>query len=85
MMMEQNTARDVDVTCKFCGKSRHDVRVILTSAESAICDECVEHAMDIIASQPGNPIHRFAYFVFKCIASQAVWFRVRRRPRGASP
>ena len=85
MMADQNTERGVDVTCKFCGKSRDDVRLILTSAESAICDECVERAMDVIASQPGSPIHRFAYFVFKCIASLRVLFRLRRRSTTTSP
>jgi hypothetical protein len=56
----------------------HAPEATATSAESAICDECVEQAMDHIASRPGNPIHRFAYFVFKCIASLQVLFRFRR-------
>jgi hypothetical protein len=56
----------------------HAPEATATSAESAICDECVEQAMDHIASRPGNPIHRFAYFVSKCIASLQVLFRFRR-------
>ena len=56
--------------CSFCGKSPDDVRVILTSGESAICDECVLAAFDTISDQPGHPLYlRVAYSVFVAVAS----------------
>ena len=38
-----------DTRCSFCGKSPQDVHTILTSRESAICDECVVAALDTVS------------------------------------
>jgi hypothetical protein len=55
--------------CSFCGKSQNDVRVIVTSRESAICDECVFLALDVTSGKK-NPLYlRVAYAVFKVIAT----------------
>jgi len=56
--------------CGFCGKSRDAVRVILTSGQSAICDECVLTAFDTISTRPGHPLYlRLAYRLFAAVAS----------------
>jgi hypothetical protein len=59
------------VRCGFCGKSPEEVRTILTSGASAICDECVFTALDTIGRQPGpgRLYLRVAYGVFTVIAS----------------
>lgn len=78
MRNQSQTNDDSSVRCSFCGKSRDDVRTILTSRESAICDECVATAMDILSRQPGHFFVRIAYFIFRCVASLGV---ILRRPR----
>jgi ATP-dependent protease Clp ATPase subunit len=66
--------------CSFCGKSPDDVRVILTSRDSAICDECVLTAFDTISNQPGHPLYlRVAYSLFVAVASVGSLLTVRRR------
>ena len=57
------------IRCSFCGKSPNDVRVILTSDESAICDECVFLAFDTIGGQKGYFYQRVAYSIFKLVAT----------------
>jgi len=66
---QSQTNGDSSIRCSFCGKSREDVRTILTSSESAICDECVDIAMDTLGRQPGNFFIRIGYFIFRCMAS----------------
>jgi hypothetical protein len=68
--------------CSFCGKSPDDVRVILTSGASAICDECVLTAFDTISNQPGHPLYlRVAYSMFVAVASVGRLLTLRRRHR----
>lgn len=55
--------------CGFCGKPREDVRTLLVSAGSAICDECVVVALDTISRQPGHFYVRIAFFTFRAVAS----------------
>ena len=54
--------------CGFCGKSQEDVRLILTRGESAICDECVFVAFEVIGAQKGHLYQRLAYSVYKAVA-----------------
>ncbi|MDR1456304.1 MAG: ATP-dependent Clp protease ATP-binding subunit ClpX [Tannerella sp.] len=35
-------------TCAFCGKSRRNVNVLITGLFSAICDDCVRQAYDVL-------------------------------------
>jgi hypothetical protein len=60
--------------CHFCGKSRKDVRTILVSAESTICDECVATALHTISHQRGQYHLRIAFFIFKAVASVGRFF-----------
>jgi len=68
--MRSQTEVNPRIRCSFCGKSPADVRTILTSGESAICDECISLAMDTLGRESGNLIVRIAYFAFRCVA----WF-----------
>lgn len=55
--------------CRFCGKRREDVRSLLVSGESTICDECVVTALDKITRTRGQFHLRIAFFIFRAIAS----------------
>jgi hypothetical protein len=55
--------------CHFCGKSHDDVRALMVSAESAICDECVVAALHTISHQRGQFYLRIAFSVFRAVAS----------------
>jgi hypothetical protein len=37
--------------CSFCGKTEDDARCIVTSSESAICDECTQRAANAVAER----------------------------------
>jgi len=77
--MQHQTEANLRVRCSFCGKSPADVRTILTSGDSAICDECVSLAMDTLGRKSGNLIIRIAYFAFRCVAWFAPVLNLRRR------
>src|SRR5919107_3666006 len=34
--------------CSFCGRSRDEVKILITGQEGHICENCVEHAREII-------------------------------------
>lgn len=41
--------------CDFCGKKHHDVETIVTGLDGvAICDECIELSMEILAERRGE-------------------------------
>src|SRR6195952_1088101 len=47
--------------CSFCGRSRDEVKILIAGQDGHICENCVEHAQDIISqeltsnSDPKNP------------------------------
>ncbi|NQV55888.1 MAG: ATP-dependent Clp protease ATP-binding subunit ClpX [Rhodospirillales bacterium] len=51
--MNKTTGSDTKNTlyCSFCGKSQHEVRKLIAGPTVFICDECVEHCMDIIREE----------------------------------
>lgn len=51
-MSEKHTLR-----CSFCGRSKDEVRILITGTEGQICENCVSHAQEIIAQelQPSKP------------------------------
>ena len=55
--------------CRFCGKTREDVRTLLVSSESTICDECIVTGLETISRQPGQFYLRIAFFVFRAVAT----------------
>ena len=56
-------------TCDFCGKSSDDVRTMIVSNNSALCDECAVAALHTISYTKGQWYLRLAFFVFRVIAS----------------
>lgn len=37
--------------CSFCGRSRDEVKILIAGQEGHICENCVEHAQEIIAQE----------------------------------
>ena len=37
--------------CSFCGRSREDVKILIAGQDGHICENCVEHAQEIIAQE----------------------------------
>src|SRR6266576_7218706 len=37
--------------CSFCGRSRDEVKILIAGQEGHICENCIEHAQDIIAQE----------------------------------
>ncbi len=48
-----------DLSCSFCGKSRREVRKLISGPKVFICDECVNLCNEIIAREDGAPGRRF--------------------------
>ena len=40
-----------NVHCSFCGRSRDEVKILIAGQEGHICENCVEHAEEIIAQE----------------------------------
>ena len=37
--------------CSFCGRSRDEVKILIAGQDGHICENCVEHARDIIEQE----------------------------------
>lgn len=37
--------------CSFCGKSKKDTKLLITGIKGNICDQCAEHAYEIVAEE----------------------------------
>lgn len=40
--------------CSFCGRSRDEVKILIAGQDGHICENCVEHAEEIIAQELGH-------------------------------
>lgn len=40
-----------EIYCSFCGKTDHEVFVLISGPTTLICDECVTAAQEIITAQ----------------------------------
>lgn len=40
--------------CSFCGRSRDEVKILIAGQDGHICENCVEHAQDIILQELAN-------------------------------
>ncbi|MBC8033997.1 MAG: AAA family ATPase, partial [Chitinophagaceae bacterium] len=51
--------------CSFCGRSRDEVKILIAGQEGHICENCVEHAREIIDQElmvsNDNPAHASAF------------------------
>jgi len=37
--------------CSFCGRSREEVKILIAGQDGHICENCVEHAREIIEQE----------------------------------
>ncbi|MFN5423545.1 MAG: ClpX C4-type zinc finger protein, partial [bacterium] len=37
--------------CSFCGKNRDEVKILIAGQEGHICEECVDHALEIVQQE----------------------------------
>ena len=44
-------AKQTNLHCSFCGRSREEVRILIAGQEGHICENCVEHAQEIIVQE----------------------------------
>ncbi len=42
--------------CSFCGRSRDEVKILIAGQDGHICENCVEHAQDIISQELTNGV-----------------------------
>ena len=40
--------------CSFCGRSRDEVKILIAGQEGHICENCVDHAQEIIDQELSN-------------------------------
>jgi ATP-dependent Clp protease ATP-binding subunit ClpX len=44
-------AKQSNLHCSFCGRSRDEVKILIAGQEGHICENCVEHAQEIIVQE----------------------------------
>ena len=44
-------AKQAQLHCSFCGRSRDEVKILIAGQEGHICENCVEHAQEIIVQE----------------------------------
>ncbi|MEP6682892.1 MAG: ATP-dependent Clp protease ATP-binding subunit ClpX [Parafilimonas sp.] len=44
-------AKQSNLHCSFCGRSRDEVKILIAGQEGHICENCVEHAQEIIMQE----------------------------------
>ncbi len=44
-------AKQSHLHCSFCGRNRDEVKILIAGQEGHICENCVEHAQEIIAQE----------------------------------
>ena len=44
-------AKQTQVHCSFCGRPRNEVSILIAGQEGHICENCVEHAQEIVAQE----------------------------------
>ncbi len=44
-------AKQTNLHCSFCGRSREEVKILIAGQEGHICENCVEHAQEIIEQE----------------------------------
>jgi ATP-dependent Clp protease ATP-binding subunit ClpX len=47
-------AKQQTLHCSFCGRSREEVKILIAGQEGHICENCVEHAQEIIGQELGH-------------------------------
>ena len=44
-------AKQQTLHCSFCGRNRDEVKILIAGQEGHICENCVEHAQEIIVQE----------------------------------
>lgn len=44
-------AKQTNLHCSFCGRSRDEVKILIAGQEGHICENCIEHAQEIILQE----------------------------------
>jgi ATP-dependent Clp protease ATP-binding subunit ClpX len=44
-------AKQNNLHCSFCGRSRDEVKILIAGQDGHICESCVEHAQEIIEQE----------------------------------
>ena len=44
-------AKQQTLHCSFCGRSRDEVKILIAGQEGHICENCVDHAQEIIGQE----------------------------------
>jgi ATP-dependent Clp protease ATP-binding subunit ClpX len=44
-------AKNQPIRCSFCGRNREEVKILIAGQEGHICENCVEHAQEIIGQE----------------------------------
>ena len=47
-------AKQQTLHCSFCGRNRDEVKILIAGQDGHICENCVEHAEEIIEQELGN-------------------------------
>ena len=42
---------DTSIHCSFCGRSRDEVKILIAGEDGHICENCIEHAHEIIEKE----------------------------------
>ena len=51
MQSDLNNMAKTTLHCSFCGRSRDEVKILIAGQEGHICENCVEHAREIIEQE----------------------------------
>ena len=44
-------AKQQTIHCSFCGRNRDEVKMLIAGQDGHICENCVEHAQEIVAQE----------------------------------
>ncbi|HZW66575.1 MAG TPA: ClpX C4-type zinc finger protein, partial [Hanamia sp.] len=44
-------AKQQTLHCSFCGRNRDEVKILIAGQEGHICENCIEHAQEIITQE----------------------------------
>ncbi len=50
-IQKQQMAKQQVLHCSFCGRSRDEVKILIAGQDGHICENCVEHAQEIISQE----------------------------------
>jgi ATP-dependent Clp protease ATP-binding subunit ClpX len=59
MVKKNDSEKEKDLCCSFCGKSQHEVKKLIAGPTAMICNECIGISMDILREeQKKSPLNK---------------------------